>query len=326
MGQSQCEIGAPKIYVVCPGGAITGGPELLHQLVHTLRQEGREAFISYYPFLHRWTTPEPYRRYECPVAASIPDNSDVAVLVPETLTRLLFRFRLARHVIWWLSVDHYLGVRDSVGGWVRRLRRPFFTDIPSPRSTTHLFQSAYARNFVQAQFNVCGAMLSDYISPDFLEPIALRERRNLVAFNPRKGFSFIQHLMRTAPDLECVPLQGMTRLQMRDKLDMCKVYVDFGPHPGKDRIPREAALRGLVTLFARRGSATNAEDVPVDEWYKIALGPDAIKQLEGRVRSVFMNYPYHRDAQESYREAIRCEAELFRAQVRRVFNGNMMGA
>lgn len=308
-----------RIFVVCPGGLVTGGPELLHQLVHALREEGRDATIVYHPFRDGWQTPAAYERYGCPVAAQVPDADDCAVVVPEVLTRELYRLKRTRHVVWWLSVDYYLGVRNSIDGWIKALRRPFTSDIPAPESAVHLFQSAYARDFVRARFGVPGFMLSDYIAPDYREPPGAIARRDAVAFNPKKGIEYTRRLMRRCPDIEFVPLQGMTRRAMRDALDASKVYIDFGTHPGKDRIPREAALRGAVVLVARRGAAAHAEDVPIPDADKISLGRRAIPQLEERIRAVFAAYEPRRQAQDGYRAAIANEPALFREQVRAAF-------
>lgn len=47
-----------------------------------------------------------------------------------------------------------------------------------------------------------------------------------------------------------------------------KVYIDFGNHPGKDRIPREAAISGCIVITGKRGAAAFAEDVCIPETYK----------------------------------------------------------
>jgi len=47
------------------------------------------------------------------------------------------------------------------------------------------------------------------------------------------------------------------------------MYIDFGTHPGKDRIPREAALRNCIVLTNRNGAADNNVDVPIPNEYKI---------------------------------------------------------
>ena len=46
MGMSQFN----KILVVCPSGAVTGGPEALHQLVNHMNDLGLSAHIVYLPF------------------------------------------------------------------------------------------------------------------------------------------------------------------------------------------------------------------------------------------------------------------------------------
>jgi len=42
-----------------------------------------------------------------------------------------------------------------------------------------------------------------------------------------------------------------------------KLYVDFGKHPGKDRMPREAAVHGCCIITGRRGAAGNPFDIPI---------------------------------------------------------------
>lgn len=47
-----------------------------------------------------------------------------------------------------------------------------------------------------------------------------------------------------------------------------KVYIDFGPHPGMDRIPREAALAGCIVITNKNGAANYDKDVPIPPQYK----------------------------------------------------------
>ena len=67
MGAVLCPANS-KIYVFCPGGYATGGPEALHQLAHHLNKLGFEAYMHYY------STPagqnglhENYIKYQVPV-------------------------------------------------------------------------------------------------------------------------------------------------------------------------------------------------------------------------------------------------------------------
>jgi len=99
------QVSEQKIIVCCPQ-AVTGGPELLHQLVHELRGMGRDARIAYYPFEKSFSCPEPYQRYDAPQGPLI-DAPDTFVLLPETATWVIRHLRRARVGVWWLSVDNY---------------------------------------------------------------------------------------------------------------------------------------------------------------------------------------------------------------------------
>lgn len=52
-------------------------------------------------------------------------------------------------------------------------------------------------------------------------------------------------------------------------MDESMIYIDFGEHPGKDRIPREAAMRDLIVITGRDGAAVNDVDVSIPKKYKI---------------------------------------------------------
>ena len=52
-------------------------------------------------------------------------------------------------------------------------------------------------------------------------------------------------------------------------LRRARIYIDFGPHPGMDRLPREAALAGCVVITNAEGAAQYDEDVPIPGDYKI---------------------------------------------------------
>lgn len=308
-----------RIFVLCPGGLVTGGPELLHQLVNALVAAGRDAYIAYTPLDQAWSTPPEYARYGCPVAQHVPDEPDTAVIVPEVATFLLFGFRRARHAIWWLSVDNYSGAAGTPAGWNIIFRRIFNTDIPSPSATTHLFQSAYARDYVQGRFKVGGAMLSDYLAADYFSEPPRGPRRNVVVYNPKKGYAETARLIRASPDIEFSKLEGMTRHQLRGALDSARVYIDLGVHPGKDRIPREAAMRGAVVVVARRGAARYFEDVPLDDAYKVRCGRLSVPRIRRLIKDIFVNFERHQAAQEPYRRAIAAEPAEFRRQVQAVF-------
>ena len=74
--------------------------------------------------------------------------------------------------------------------------------------------------------------------------------------------------MALANDINWVPLQNMTRSELVNVMRVAKVFVDFGYHPGKDRLPRECAANGCCVITGMRGSANYFEDVPIPSKYK----------------------------------------------------------
>ena len=47
-------------------------------------------------------------------------------------------------------------------------------------------------------------------------------------------------------DFNFVPLINLNNDEIINTLSKSKIYIDIGSHPGKDRLPREAALLEIV--------------------------------------------------------------------------------
>ena len=68
------------------------------------------------------------------------------------------------------------------------------------------------------------------------------------------------------------------------------IYIDFGEHPGKDRIPREAALRNLIVITNRNGAAVNNIDVPIDNMFKIDNNLSQLGKISKLLHDSIQNY------------------------------------
>jgi len=67
-------------------------------------------------------------------------------------------------------------------------------------------------------------------------------------------------------------LHGRDRIspeEVTTLLHRAKIYIDFGPHPGMDRLPREAAIANCIVITNRSGAARYEEDVPIPSIYKV---------------------------------------------------------
>lgn len=311
----------PRFFVCCPADLLTGGPEAVHQLVDALRAQGHEAYVSYHPFAPDHQVPPLYRRYD--VEARAPeDTAGSVVILPETLTALVPRFVEARTLIWWLSIDFYFkwGHRSRVADWFRHRRHVAMgrcLSLPRLRERClHAAQSEYARAFLEAR-GITAAPLSDYLDDDLSTSAQERPRAPVVLYNPKKGLHVTVRLMAACPELAFRPLQGLGRAELRDVLSGSMLYVDFGHHPGKDRLPREAAASGCVIITNRRGAAAFHEDVPLPDRYKLDdTRPGFVDEFRRLASEVVANFDACQRELAPYAAHVRDQKRLFFAEAR----------
>jgi hypothetical protein len=112
-----------------------------------------------------------------------------------------------------------------------------------------------------------------------------------------------------------LPIRGLSPTQVRERLGEATIYLDLGPHPGKDRMPREAALAGAVTVVARRGSGDNDQDVSLPDHHKVSLGGHLAERAVAAACAVLDDPVTAYAEQHGYRAGIQGEEEVFRRQV-----------
>ncbi|MBA4175457.1 MAG: hypothetical protein C0505_02675 [Leptothrix sp. (in: Bacteria)] len=290
-----------------------------------LRAAGLDVAMVYIPQRRDNDTPDKFRHYGVPVEMKLSDAEDVVVIVGETATDWVWRVNRAQVLIWWLSVDFHFKRPEK---WTKRAKlwlrerlprnRPYAFQ-PHPR-VRHAWQSEYARQFLLRQGVTDPLPLTDYIAPALTVPeneLPAVPRRNVCLYNPRKGWAFTQQLIAACEGsgIEFVPLQGYSEAQLRELFGSSKLYIDFGEHPGRDRIPREAAASGCIVITGRRGSAANAVDVPLPEACKVdETAPGVLGLLRERLTAICADDAAHRAAQADYRAWIRPQRETFFAE------------
>lgn len=314
----------PRVIVCCPKGE-TGGPELLHQLVHELRGMGRDACIAYFPFDEHIERPSSYDIYDAP-KGSISDDVDTFVLVPEVATHLLRHLKKAATGVWWLSFDNYFGYagKSKIGDFLRSCRgrvKSHRVPIRAMRSIRHFTQSHYAKASLK-RHGIEAALLTDYLRPDFIAqvPTSYEAKENLVAFNPMKGLHITERIIKANPDIRFVAIQGLSPPATFELLTRAKIYIDFGHHPGKDRLPREAAMAGCCVITGMRGSARFEADLPIPSAYKISGGTrDIVRAFRSIANDIFSNFEENERNFDLYRRRIRMERAEFTTQVAEIF-------
>ncbi|QIA08249.1 hypothetical protein [Draconibacterium halophilum] len=316
-----------KIYIACKPQAATGGPELLHQLVAKLNQSGLNARMFY---LKKMDDPihSNYKKYVNEYVFEIEDHSDNVLIVPETRTFELNKYKSIQKIIWWQSVDNYYASRNRFKNRLLAalgLRKAFNVENPKDNIaiTDHLVQSKYAELHLNKYGIGNWNYLTDYIREDFItksNKLSITEKENIVLYNPRKGKKFTQKIIDTHPEIKWVPLKNLTPAEVADRIASAKVYIDFGNHPGRDRFPREAAVLYNCVITGRRGAAKNGIDIPIDNEFKFEDDVQLIKQIGNKIKECIENYEVKVKQFESYRTLIKNQEENFEEEIRAFFS------
>lgn len=332
-------------YLVCPKGVHTGGPTAIHQLATALTQAGRRVYLmpssgtrsnephpTYAAFGHTWID----EIDESEAAVIITSESDLQALVntPPNTTR----------AVWWLSIDnspyfrHEFGYRRGLFTrreyYRRKLRRLALVAARKRQSrrsirsilndAQHFTQSHYARTVIYSVLDLQSEMLSDYTTPittterAYMSDEPLHGRKLRVAINPRKGMEIAEHLMNARDDIEWKMIKGLTPQGVWDLLADSDIYLDLGHHPGKDRMPREAALAGTVVALVARGAGYYEQDYAIDPTFRIPdCGTNKLTALAAhRVLDVIASdLSASRARQERFRATIAQERQAFEAEV-----------
>jgi hypothetical protein len=325
------------VLIFCPE-AKTGGPEAMHQLGCQIARHGGTARMVYYSPIshievegdllrcHAEASPMPahFAQYHPQVLDETRLTADTLIVFPEPLAKLAAMPEVRyRRALWWLSLDNALPQNPELADdeW----RRRFFADP----GLTHFYQCDYVRAFLQGNGAIQYHALSDYTDPDFLHQSQIAsanrpigERTNRICFFPNKGADlaarFLEQPSARHP-VEFVPIRGMTKPEVRETLFGARIYLDFGGHPGKDRVPREAAIAGAVVLLYAAGAARHFPDHPLPPEYLFTDDDVASGRLWGRVDAILDDSAAHFAAQRLYREAILLERERFDLDVRSFF-------
>ena len=339
-----------EVLLLCPE-VKTGGPEALHQLAHQIALHGGVARMVYYaPYsrieiedgvlrCHAEASPMPehFAQYDPQVLRETRLGPGTLIVYPEPLLKhAAAQDAVHQRAVWWLSFDNALAQNPELMD--EAFRRALFGDP----ELIHFFQSDYTRGFLQAWGARQLYSLSDYTDPTFVHrsliasdnpPIA--RRRRTVCYFPNKGAELAERFIagrvalgsqfaselgaRLRHAVEFLPIRDMTKTEVRETLFGAQVYIDFGHHPGKDRVPREAAIAGAVVLLHDRGAAKCFADHPLAADYRFSEEDITTGRLYQRLDEILERPEAHFAAQRVYRQVILLERERFDLEVRSFF-------
>ncbi|MBR3747269.1 MAG: hypothetical protein IKN27_09965 [Selenomonadaceae bacterium] len=250
-----------KIYVLCPANIHTGGPESLHQLTSRLIGFGVDAKILFCARVGEFfdindPVHPALKKYHVPYTFGFEDSPRNVFVVPESLSEHLYAVKKCRKILWWMSVNNYLEnilalIRPCVDNPLAETVPKYFTFDKPDDVDEHWAQSEFVRQFLRLNGVKKITSIETHMSQTFLSKTAnvdFAAKKNFVAFNPRKGYEFTKKLIAIAPDIDWRPIENMSPAQVRQLLAASKIYIDFGNFPGRERLPREAAVSGCVVM------------------------------------------------------------------------------
>lgn len=294
------------ILCMCPANYTSGGPETLHKLVSDLNKvEGVNAKLLYVGKNLQNPQPDAYKNYACPYVTEMPRGYRGVVIIPEIWANSIIsdEYRNCTKVIYWLSVDNYK-IR------VRKEDEGIFT---KDKSILHMVQSLYVKEYVYGIGATQVFEISEPVNEEFFKPYEESTRSDVILYNPNKMTKFEEQIIKEAEVYEGMkfePLIGLSLQQMAEKLRSHKLYIDFGPFPGRERIPREAVLSGCCLITGKNGASMYFEDVSILSKYKFE-SESSIRDIITTMKYVLAHYSMVRQDFDFFRsKLIKERAEL----------------
>ncbi len=341
-----------KIYLLCPSQIATGGTESIHLLCHHLIERGYNSKIVYlkesfpdgnghpghgiidrsafwqdyidgnltktdldakpYPIFP--CKNEEFSKYKTELSMTIEDDSNNILIVPEIFLNALERYDNIQKCIWWLAA------RLNDDGTYEQEKWFNFDENPE---VIHFYNSNFSEYMLLSNNAQYIHRLQTFVNIDFIEDYDKIEKHNLIVFNPKKGAEFVEKLYDKYPNIgQYVPLKNYTRDTVKKVLRDAKVYIDFGHHPGRERLPREAVLSGCCVIVGHRGSARFFQDVPIKNKYKFDCSDLDVDGVAKTIKSCFENYDEQTKDFDSYRRVLKNNIDQFIIDTDNIFGSN----
>lgn len=329
-----------KIYIVSPY-VKSGGPRSLHQLGNNLVNLGMEVYVYYgHRGKERKTKSLLYPDSKMKIAQNIEDLKSNIVIVPESDTGWLKKFKHVKKVIWWLSLNFYL---SNNLWWYSKFRTIFCNQAPvftilryvytkfkepnisyiAPKNLKnvdyHLYNCEYVHSYLlnnkvddKQMSYLCGPI--DIEEKDKQETISVKE--NLIIYNPAKASPYmigkiLKYMKKNYPKYKFKALKNLSHDEVLDYLKRAKVYLDLGYFPGPERMPREASMNYCNIITSTLGAAKNKFDVPIPKEFKFDLKKENVSQICKLIVDMCENYSSYINKFDKYREKTRKQIRDF---------------
>ena len=341
------------VYILAPANTFTGGPELLHQLgYHLFKLFKVKTRMVYLPLEHKKKIHKNFKKYKIENSNTIIDKKDNILIIPESYVYLNYskKFKNLKKVLWWMSLDNYFGYkfRSEYNKYFRSfIKIPYnlikifnklidyrfgiltiqdylkffysFKNLNKQKELSqidlHLAQSIYTLNFLKKIFiNV--SYLSDY-QRDEITKLKTFKKKNIICYSGKSN-QFIERIINFT-NLPMVKLSGLSSTKLIKILKTSKLFLDFGYHPGKDRLPREAVILNNCIITNKKGSAFNRKDIPIKEKYKFLETYNNLTRIKKTINRVMLNYNNEIKNFKRYKMIVTNEKKFFLLDLKKIF-------
>ncbi len=263
-----------KYIIFCPD-SYTGGPFALLQLNNAINSLGETSEIVFANLVSGETYNPDNQTLEIKYK-SMPNlnidglpynlchkyNKNDITIVPEIFHEIIIKLAKAgfkNRIFWWLSWDN---------GPISYLNK--FEYEYHLKNSTHIFQSRYAQKEAE-RFGYEGSIVSDYTFFDKTKINRKYEKTIDICYFPRKAVGTEKIINQLKTKFIVKEIDGLMHNQVIQILMKSNFFIDFGPLPGKDRIPREAVLYDCIPILRNIGAARYLEDFNISKYLKLDL-------------------------------------------------------
>lgn len=323
-------------YVVCPANYASGGPEDLHQMALALKESGKTVFMHYLNYdQEKHTSPvhQEYLRYNLPFKEDIENESKNIMIFPETFSIFSWdkRYSQIQKVIWWLSVSNFF---VSLKAWEQnfrenppKLKHRLLGKVKLPNlhnikraNVSHLAHSHFSVDFLAKNKIRTIGKASGYMEDMFLTgEDYYSQKKDTVTYNAVKNKDFLEDIIKQTPELNWLPMINMTLDEVADCMKEAKVYIDFGHHPGREKMPREACLLDCCLIIGKEGSAYYKEDVPIKDEYHFEKEVENIPLIIKKIKECLVDYDTKITDFKDYKNDLLQEKEIFENKIKQIF-------
>jgi len=250
------------IYIMAPANIDTGGPHDLHQLGYELKNIGKKVFMYYFPNDQKNPVHENYKTYDLAYTTEIEDLEKNILIIPEINQTILLsrKYKNIQKAIWWLSLDYYFVSKfiENFPKFIRSIIKiPFnlicffnkissniFGNLSLPKYlktiylnfpfkntayikdiSVNLSQSKYQYHVLKSK-NIDSLLLFDFIRKEYFEAaekISIKNKENIICYNPRKSSSFMKKIIKTNPEKKFIPLINLSIKELIEVLSKSKI-------------------------------------------------------------------------------------------------------